>query len=131
MFPFPKSKDLILSSFLGFSSSPLLVLFQYEKKYQTVNSERGNVKREMINTKYFSSSIPFPNDMSTLEASSPSNWFTFNSPLQTHSDTNSERNLCKISEIVTHLTVTCLIRFKFSGKDNFEWSLSYPQALKK
>jgi len=46
--------------------------------------------------------------------------FTFNSPLQTHSDTNSEKNLCKIIQIVTHLTGTCLTKFKFSGKDNFE-----------
>ena len=46
--------------------------------------------------------------------------FTFNSPLQTHSDTNSETNLCKIIQIVTHLTGTCLTKFKFSRKDNFE-----------
>ena len=46
--------------------------------------------------------------------------FTFNSPLQTHSDTNSEKNLCKIIQIVTHLTGTCLTKFKFSRKHNIE-----------
>ena len=78
----------------------------------------------MINARYydFSSSIPFPNDISVLQPShlTPQFTFTFNSPLQTHSDTNSEKNLCKIIQIVAHLTVTCLTKFKFSEKDNFE-----------
>lgn len=80
------------------------------------------MKREMINTKYhyFSYCIPFPNDISTLEPLPNLVTSILNSLLQTHSDIKSERNLCKIFQIVAHFMVTCLTKFKFSGKDNFE-----------